>query len=111
MLFGDALVSLPFLVYGGPVANSDEASTVLVEKAAMLAEELGVDYLELRNRRKVTSWPTKDRYVTFKKGISAEPEDNLKGCAEETEGDDSEGDASGARSNGGRRHRPITRCT
>jgi len=77
-LFGDALISLPFLVYGGPVSDSAEATERLVEHAAALATEMGVDYLELRNRRQLTDWPRKDRYVTFRKEIDPDPETNLK---------------------------------
>lgn len=76
-LFGDALISLPFLVYGGPVSNSDESTSVLVDYAKSLAEELGVDYLELRNRRPLTDWPTKDNYVTFRKSVEPDVESNL----------------------------------
>ena len=52
-LFGDYLVSMPFLNYGGPV-GSDEARRALAEWAAAKAAELGVDLLELRNRRPQT---------------------------------------------------------
>jgi len=76
-LFGDALISLPFLVYGGPLAECPEASEILLEYAENLAEELGVDYLELRNRVPVTEWPSKNNYVTFRKAISSEPEKNF----------------------------------
>lgn len=77
-LFGDALVSMPFLVYGGPIANDDDAVRRLVGRATELANELGVDYLELRNRKPITDWPSKDTYVTFRKEISSDPEANLK---------------------------------
>lgn len=76
-LFGDALISLPFLVYGGLLVESPEASQLLLESAANLAEELRVDYLELRNRVRVTDWPTKGTYVTFRKAISSDPEENF----------------------------------
>ncbi|MDF2177284.1 FemAB family PEP-CTERM system-associated protein [Aliiglaciecola sp. CAU 1673] len=49
-LFGHALISTPFCVYGG-VAAVDESSKRFLEDAAIaLAHELGVDYLELRNK-------------------------------------------------------------
>jgi len=52
-IFGDYLVSMPFLNYGGPV-GSDEARRVLAEWASATAAELGVDLLELRNRQPLT---------------------------------------------------------
>lgn len=76
-LFGDALISSPFLVYGGPLADGPEALEVLIESAASLAKELRVDYLELRNRAPVTDWPRKESYVTFRKAIVPESEDNF----------------------------------
>ena len=48
-LFGDALISVPFLVYGGPIAINEQALDKVLQAARNLAEELGVDYLELRN--------------------------------------------------------------
>ena len=78
LLFGDALMSLPFLVYGGPLASNRSARDSLLGHAVELAEELGVDYLEIRNRNPVTDWMSKRKYVTFRKVISADPEVNLK---------------------------------
>lgn len=46
-LFGDALVSTPFCVYGGAI-GSDSAKRQLEQAAVELAEKLNVDYLELR---------------------------------------------------------------
>jgi FemAB-related protein (PEP-CTERM system-associated) len=77
-LFGNALISTPFCVYGGALAASDEARRRLEDSACNLAIHLGVDYLELRNRtRSRPEWPCRDLYVTFRKGISADPEQNL----------------------------------
>lgn len=49
-LFGDYLISMPFVSYGGPV-GSVGAKVVLVEKARDEAGRLGVDLLELRARK------------------------------------------------------------
>lgn len=77
-LFGDALISNPFAVYGGPVAQTDSAKVALEEAACELAEALQVDYLELRSREPGNhGWPTKDLYVTFRKTLEATPEENL----------------------------------
>ena len=78
LLFGNALISVPFLVYGGPAALTPEARDALVEAACALAERLGVDYLELRNLEPVGDWPTKTQYVTFKKPIDSDPDVNMK---------------------------------
>ena len=77
-LFGDALISVPFLVYGGPVADSTAVTGQLVDEAERLAVQLGVDHLEFRNTTPVTDWPSKDTHVTFRRPIEADPEANLK---------------------------------
>jgi hypothetical protein len=45
VLFGHSLVSLPFGVYGGVAATSDEAAGALEAEAQRLAVELGVAHL------------------------------------------------------------------
>jgi FemAB-related protein (PEP-CTERM system-associated) len=77
-LFGRALISTPFCVYGGIVSNGPEAHRLLSEAACALARQLKVDYLELRNRRRQhPDWPVKELYVTFRKPIAAESEVNM----------------------------------
>jgi FemAB-related protein (PEP-CTERM system-associated) len=49
MLFGRFLVSLPYLNYGGVIADDVTAATSLIDRAARLAGELNVRYLELRH--------------------------------------------------------------
>ena len=51
LLFGDALVSLPFAVYGGAAADDPEARAGAAPRPRpSSARELGVRHLELRNR-------------------------------------------------------------
>lgn len=79
MLFGNALISTPFCVYGGVAAVDDEARVALEARAESLAAELGVDYLEFRNRSiGRPDWLTKDLYVTFRKEIDADPDKNMQ---------------------------------
>ena len=47
-LFGDFLVSLPYLNYGGPCAIDAETESRLVDEAVRLAREENVQHLELR---------------------------------------------------------------
>lgn len=71
---GKALISSPFAVYGGILADTDPARKTLYRHVKELGEELGVDHIELRN-----SFPEQCvgpanvfRYVTF----TARPEPN-----------------------------------
>ena len=78
LLFGHTMASLPFCVYGGVVASTPEAAERLVHRACELAEQAGVDALELRSREPLgLGWPEKDLYVTFRKQIDPDPEANL----------------------------------
>ena len=47
-LFGRFLVGLPYLNYGGCIADNDDVTNALVDRAVALADELRVRYLELR---------------------------------------------------------------
>ncbi len=77
-LFGDALVSLPFAVYGGAAAVDAAARGALDAAASDLARELGVQHLELRNRHVAEpDWPRQDLYVTFRKALLPDVEANL----------------------------------
>ncbi|MCI0682567.1 MAG: FemAB family PEP-CTERM system-associated protein [Gemmataceae bacterium] len=50
LLFGRFLVSLPYLNYGGVVADDEAAAMQLIDRAVKLADDLGVRYLELRQQ-------------------------------------------------------------
>jgi FemAB-related protein (PEP-CTERM system-associated) len=77
-LFGHALISTPLCAYGGAVGSEPRVVARLEDAAAELAATLGVDYLELRNRKATrTDWPAKDLYVTFRKPIDPDHERNL----------------------------------
>ena len=78
LLFGNALVSLPFAVYGGVAASTDAAGEALEQEAQKIAQRLGVDHLELRHlTARHPDWAVQDLYVTFRKEILPEEEANL----------------------------------
>lgn len=78
-LFGHALISTPFCVYGGVVASDAASEARLTQAAASLAEDRRVDYLELRNLElSDQGWPTKDLYVTFSKPLYPDDDSNFK---------------------------------
>ena len=76
-LFGNALISNAFAVYGGPLG---EGGAELDEAAWSLARSLGARVLEYRDQRRLRpGWPAKtDTYATFRRPLSAESEANLK---------------------------------
>jgi len=78
LLFGNTLVSNAFCVYGGIVANDEQTYAELDKRACKLAEELGVDCLEIRNKVRFSpERPIKELYVTFRKELDTDVEKNL----------------------------------
>lgn len=84
-LFGHSLVSVPYGVYGGIVADNAAACQLLEKHAQALAGRLRVDYLELRNCGNRTdptdtagsTWFSKDLYVTFRREILPTVDENM----------------------------------
>jgi len=78
LIFGDALVSTPFCVYGGVAASTEAARAALEMTAVALGEQMGVDHVEFRNRRpRRDDWVRLSVNVTFRKPIDPDPEKNL----------------------------------
>ncbi len=78
-LFGHSLSSLPFCVYGGIAAISESGRKALDCAAQVLASQLKIDYLEYRNLKILhPDWPTKELYVTFRKDMDPEVEQNMQ---------------------------------
>lgn len=61
-LFGHSLVSTPFCVYGGAIADSDEIRIALENEALSIGKKHNVDFVELRYRDEVSNNPN---YETF----------------------------------------------
>lgn len=79
LLFGDALVSLPFCPYAGPVADDAAAARALDDAAVELGRALGVQHLEYRGLRAGDrDWQRQDGlYVLFRKPVSADHDANM----------------------------------
>ncbi len=77
-LFGRALVSLPFAVYGGVAASDETAALCLEREAQQLAVRLKVAHLEMRHvQARHSDWPRQDLYVTFRKALMPDEEANM----------------------------------
>jgi len=80
-LFGHALISTGFGVYGGISAADDAAAAALAADAEALGRELSVDYVELRHHLPVPlpNWRVKDdAYATFRREIHPDESANMK---------------------------------
>lgn len=83
LLFGHSLVSIPFAIGGGIVAETADdaaAGRALLAHAKELARELKVDYLELRSEVPLDDPELirKDLYVTFRADLAEGEEGLLK---------------------------------
>ena len=78
-LFGHAVTSLPFAVYGGVAALNDEAAAALEAEAEQIARGQGAAHLEYRylGATRHADWPRQDLYVTFRKAILPDEEANM----------------------------------
>lgn len=79
-LFGHALVSVAFFVYGGILASDEAAVGALAAKAVEYGNRLGIDYVELRSQDALLpDWTTKSKtYATFRREIAVDEAENLK---------------------------------
>jgi FemAB-related protein (PEP-CTERM system-associated) len=74
-LFGDFLVSQPYFNYGGVLADSAAAASVLADAAAKRGRELGVAHVELRHRaRAELDWPVREDKVAMQLELPATEE-------------------------------------
>jgi serine/alanine adding enzyme len=65
-LFGDFMVSLPYLNYGGVLADSPAGRDALLAEATRHAGELGVEHIELRHRDvRDLDWPAREDKVAM----------------------------------------------
>lgn len=77
-LAGKILVSVPYGVYGGTLADDDEAHAALLHHAQSLADETEAQWLDIRSVE--PQWPDLPvvrRYVTFRKHLPADPAEVL----------------------------------
>jgi FemAB-related protein (PEP-CTERM system-associated) len=80
-LFGNTLISVPFCVYGGPLAADDETAATLAAEAERLMRQTGARAVEFRHREPTPSsaWTERSElYVTFRRPITASDETNMK---------------------------------
>lgn len=79
VLFGKNMISIPFASYGGILADNEQISNTLLDKAADLTRNWDLEYLEIRNENKpLSGLVSKDLYYVFKREITPDHDENLK---------------------------------
>ena len=80
LLFGRFLVSLPFVNYGGILADDEAAATALLERARQEAASRRASHVELRHtRRMFPGLPAKQHKVAMTMPLPADEESAWKG--------------------------------
>lgn len=75
-LFGHLLASMPFVNFGGPAAGNAEDERAIVEAGKRIAEQSGVDYLELRCDRALDAGlPQATHKVSMTIPLKADPDE------------------------------------
>ena len=78
-LFGQFLVSLPYVNYGGLIADGPEVQEALLGVASEKAKELGASHIELRHTGgPELAWPKKDHKVSMRLDLPTRFEDLMK---------------------------------
>ena len=85
-LVGKALISSPFAVYGGILADSAEAREALGKHVESLGQSLQVDYIELRNAHceQCSGFHNVARYVTFTQQVGPDEKAILEAIPRKT---------------------------
>ena len=75
LLFGNILCSMPFLNFGGIVADTREAQKYLLEEAQQILSENHADYVEFRHlHRSPGDLPCNERKVSMTISLDADPD-------------------------------------
>ncbi|HUU82563.1 MAG TPA: FemAB family XrtA/PEP-CTERM system-associated protein [Phycisphaerae bacterium] len=78
LLAGTMLVSVPYAIYGGVLAEDDRAPAALLAAARDEARSLGARCIDLRSQKPAfADLPRIDRYVTFRRNLPDAPGDVL----------------------------------
>ncbi len=78
-LFGNFWVSLPFVNFGGPLAESDEVATALMRQAVEIAAADGASHVEFRTLSPLEgTWPVRTEKVLMELALPASEEVFLK---------------------------------
>lgn len=85
LLFGNSMVSVPFAVYGGILADNEAVKLSLLNQAITITRQQKLAYLEIRNEHdSLPNLLTKDLYYVFQREILVEDEKNMQAIPRKT---------------------------
>lgn len=75
VLFGHALISLPFCAVAGVAAVDAPSAEALQQAARALGQDIGAQHLEMRNPApRMADWPRQGLYARFRKTLASDAE-------------------------------------
>lgn len=75
LLFGNLACSMPFVNYGGPAGESDLVEQAMLDGARNVADEWGVEYVEIRSQRQLgDAYPYSDHKVSMTIDLDPDPD-------------------------------------
>lgn len=74
LMFGDFLVSLPYVTYGGVLAESPRVGQALIQHASELAEDLGAAHVEFRHSENSFQLPARTDKVAMHLPLTGDSE-------------------------------------
>jgi serine/alanine adding enzyme len=74
-LFGDFLISVPYVNYGGAIATTVAVEEALMKAAVTLAQDLGAGHIEFRDNRPRGDWPVRTDKVAMELPLPAEADE------------------------------------
>lgn len=78
LAFGDFLVSMPYVNYGGILADNAEVERELLGTAERLGHDLGVDHIELRHTHTIAGWRQRSDKVSMHLKLTGNSDDLWK---------------------------------
>ena len=69
-LFGHLAVSVPYLNYGGPLADNRDVEAALLDAAAKDCKQAKVPHLEIRATNHLNDWPSKNEKLSMVLGLA-----------------------------------------
>lgn len=73
-IFGDNLLSMPYLNFGGPIAENNETETALLNYANGIADEHGISSVEYRETKSRQGYSHKENKITMMLELTTEEE-------------------------------------
>ncbi len=85
-IIGRVLMSSPFAVYGGILADTPEVQRAIYDRSIEIGKQLGVDHIEFRNRypEQCVGTPNVSRYVSFTGHLLEDEEATLAALPKKT---------------------------